>query len=61
MGILGSIALGVFTYGGLLWMASRGNSEQEGKAIKTLLWGGLGVGVILASYSIVTFILDVFK
>jgi hypothetical protein len=60
MGIMGSIALGMFIYGGLLWMTARGNSEQEGKALKTLLWGGLGVGVILASYSLVTFLFEVF-
>ncbi len=61
LSILGSVALVIFIYGGLLWMTAMGNAEQSKKAFSTLLWGILGVIVILASYGIVDFVLHSFK
>ncbi len=42
-------------------MTAMGNAEQSKKAFSTLLWGALGVIVILASYGIVDFVLHSFK
>ena len=61
MGVLGSIALVIFLYGGILWMTSMGNGEQSKKAISTIVWGALGVFVIFASYTIITFVLEAFR
>lgn len=58
LGILGSIALVIFLYGGIMWMTSMGSADKIQKALSTLLWGALGVIVILASYSIVSFVLE---
>ncbi|KKS52687.1 MAG: hypothetical protein UV18_C0005G0121 [Candidatus Magasanikbacteria bacterium GW2011_GWC2_42_27] len=58
--LLGSISLLVFIYGGVLWMTAHGKAEQTGKAMATILWGGLGIVVIFASYAIVGFVLQVF-
>lgn len=58
LGILGSIALVIFLYGGITWMTSMGSSEKIQKALSTIVWGALGVIVILASYSIVGFVLE---
>jgi hypothetical protein len=58
--VIGSIALAMFVYGGFLWMTSRGNSEQTGKAVKIMVWSALGVIVILSSYSIVDFLFGTF-
>ncbi len=58
LGILGSIALVIFLYGGITWMTSMGSSEKIQKSLSTIVWGALGVIVILASYSIVGFVLE---
>lgn len=61
MGIIGTIALLVLIYGGLLWMTARGNSGQVEKSQKTLLWGGVGLIVILTAYAIVSFVFQAFS
>ena len=60
IGVIGSIALAMFVYGGFVWMTSRGNSEQVSKAIKTMVWSALGIVVILTSYAIVDFLFSIF-
>jgi len=61
LGVLGSIAILIFIYGGMLWMTSMGNADKAGKALKTIVWGAMGVFVIFASYAVVHFVLDAFK
>lgn len=56
IGVIGTIALLMFVYGGLLWMTSAGNAEKTKKAMDIILWSSLGVIVILASYAIVNFV-----
>lgn len=56
MQVIGTIALLMFVYGGLLWMVSAGNTEKTKKAMDIMLWAGLGVIVILSSYAIVNFV-----
>jgi len=60
LGFIGSIALVMFVFGGLLWMTAMGNSEQQKKAMNMILWSSLGVLVILSSYVIVSFVLRAF-
>ena|SRR3989338_9959759 len=57
LGLVGSISLVVFIYGGLLWMTSSGNKEQITKGRNTLIWATLGLLVIFSSYTIINFIL----
>ncbi len=59
MGILGSIALGMFVYGGFLIMGGGGNAENIGKGTQIVIWSALGVVVIFASYTLVQFVLDI--
>jgi len=61
LGVLGSVAIAIFIYGGFMWMISMGNSEQADKGLKTIVWGAMGVFVIFASYAVVQFILNAFK
>lgn len=61
IGIIGSIALVMFIYGGLLWMTGRGNAEKTKSALQTMLWAALGVIVILGSYGLVDFVLEAFR
>ena len=56
VGLIGSITLALFAYAGVLWMLSGGNAEQATKARNILIWATLGLFVILASYTIVSFI-----
>jgi len=61
MGLIGSIALVMFVYGGVLWMTAMGNSEREKKGREVIVWSGLGVVVILISYIIVDFVFEAFR
>ncbi|MBP9695289.1 MAG: hypothetical protein KBD73_02710 [Candidatus Magasanikbacteria bacterium] len=62
VGIIGTIALVIFVYAGLVWMTSRGDSSKAESSRSMLLWASLGVVVILSSYAIVDFIFGtVFK
>lgn len=58
MGVMGTIALAVLVYAGVLWMTAAGNSDRERKALDIMFWGALGVLVILSSYTIVQFIVE---
>ncbi|MFA7286657.1 MAG: pilin [Patescibacteria group bacterium] len=58
LGIVGSIALIIFVYGGLLWTTSAGNAEQVKKGTDTLLWAAIGLTVIFTSYTLVSFLLE---
>ena len=55
IGIVGSLALLMFVYGGLLWMTSMGNQEKVDQGRKILIWATAGLVVIFSSYVLVSF------
>ncbi|MDO8622326.1 MAG: hypothetical protein Q7R80_03795, partial [bacterium] len=57
-GILGSVALLMFIYGGFVWLTSGGNPEKITTGKNTMVWAVLGIAIIFASYAIVTFVID---
>lgn len=57
LGIVGSLALLMFIYGGLLWMTSAGNDEKVKQGKDVLIWATLGLLIIFASYALVNFII----
>ncbi len=57
MGILGSLALVMFIYGGATWMLSRGNPEDVKKGQSIIIWATLGIAVIFTSYALVRFVI----
>ena len=57
LGIVGSLALVIFIFGGVTWMTSGGNEEKIKKGKQMILWAALGLAVIFASYAAVRFIL----
>ncbi len=57
MGIVGSLALAMFIYGGFTWMTAAGNSERVSKGKDILIWATLGLVAIFASYSIIKFLI----
>lgn len=57
LGIVGSLALVIFIFGGIMWMTSGGNPEKIKKAQGTLVWSILGMMVIFLSYVIVSMVI----
>lgn len=57
LGIVGSLALAVFIYGGFTWVISAGNDDKIKKGKDMIIWATFGLLVIFASYSLVTFII----
>jgi len=61
LSVMGSVALIMFIYGGILYMTAGGNQNTEHKALLTLAWTGIGIVVILSSYLLVQFVFEAFK
>ncbi|MBU0731721.1 pilin [Patescibacteria group bacterium] len=58
--LLGSAALLVFIYGGIMLITSAGNEEKVKKARSTLVWAILGLVIILVSYGVMSFVFGLF-
>jgi len=61
MGIMGSIALAMIVYGGVLWMTAGGNAEKGAKAMQIFIWSSLGIVLIFASYAVVDIVFEAFR
>lgn len=57
LGIIGSIALVIFLYGGIQWMIAFGEESKMKKAKDTMVWAGLGLVIIFGSYVLVQMLL----
>lgn len=57
LGIVGSLALLMFIYGGFMWMLSGGNEKMIEKGKTTLMWAALGLVLIFTSYALVNFVI----
>lgn len=60
LGIIGTISLVMFIYGGLLMLTSAGAAEKIKKGQQTLVWASLGILVVFASYAILKFVFSAF-
>ena len=58
LGVVGSIALLMFVYGGLMWMTAAGNEERVKKGGSILTWAAIGLIVIFSAYAIVDLIIN---
>jgi hypothetical protein len=56
-GIIGSLALLMFVYGGILMIISAGSSEKVTKARGVLVGAVIGLAIFFASYLLIGFIL----
>lgn len=61
LGLVGSLALAMFIYGGFLWMMSGGNNEMVQKGKTVLIWSTIGLVIIFSSYALVKFVLESLK
>ncbi len=59
LGIVGSLSLVMFIYGGFLWMTSGGNEDSVKKGKQTILWAVMGITLIFTSYAILSFVLNI--
>lgn len=57
MGVVGSLALLMFVYGGLLWMTSGGSQDRVKKGKDIILWSSIGMAVIFGAYALTKFII----
>ena len=57
LGIIGSIALLMFVYGGFLMLISQGDAAKVKKGKDALVWAAAGLVVIFGSYIFVSYIL----
>ncbi len=57
MSFLGLIAVAIILYGGFKWMTAAGNDEKVDEAKKLIGAGIVGLIIIVAAYSIVTFVI----
>ncbi|MBI2436868.1 MAG: hypothetical protein HYV41_03970 [Candidatus Magasanikbacteria bacterium] len=57
-GIMGSLALLVFVYGGFMWLTAAGNPEHVKKGTQAMIWAVIGIIVVFSSYAIITLVLN---
>jgi len=61
LGVVGSLALLMFVYGGLTWMTSSGSQEKIKKGRDIIVWSIIGLAIIFASYGLVRILLNTVK
>lgn len=57
LGIIGTIALIIFIYSGIMWMTSGGNDTVIKKAEGSMIWAAIGLFAIFVSYAIITYLI----
>jgi|GEM_PF-6570387 len=57
MGILGSITLVVFVYGGFMFLTAAGNDEKVKKGTSAMLYAAIGLFIIFGAYVILNMVL----
>jgi len=58
LGIVGSLALIMFIYGGFMFLISAGSSEKISQARKIIVAAVIGLLIVFASYLIIKFVLQ---
>lgn len=58
-GLIGSIALAMFVYGGIMWMTAGGSEDKVKKARNTFLWATLGLIAVFMSYAVISYVISV--
>lgn len=57
LGVVGSIALAIFVYGGFTWMISGGNAEMVQRGKLTFFYATIGLIIIFSAYAITKFVM----
>ena len=56
LGIVGSLALLAFIYGGILFLISSGSNEKVAKAKQVIIGAVIGLAIVFTSYIIIGFV-----
>ena len=56
LGLVGSLALLFFIYGGIVFLISGGNSEKVEQGKKILIGAAIGLVIVFASYTLIQFV-----
>lgn len=56
LGVMGSVALGLFVYGGFMWVTAAGNSSRVESGKNILVGTVVGIVIVLAAYTGVKFL-----
>jgi len=59
--IIGSIALAMFVYGGVMVMTAAGNDERQKKGTEILVWSALGVIMVLSAYAFTDLVFEILR
>jgi hypothetical protein len=57
LGVIGSLALVMFIYGGITWMLSGGSLFKIIRGKRILIWATLGLMIIFSAYALVRFVI----
>ncbi len=57
LGLVGSLALAVFIFGGFTWVISAGSEEKIKKGKDMVMWAALGLMLIFTSYALINIVL----
>lgn len=58
LGVVGSLALLMFVYGGLTWMTSSGNAEKVKKGRDIIIWSAIGLAIIFSAYGLTRVLIE---
>lgn len=58
MGIVGSLSLLMFIYGGFVWLTSAGSSDKVTKGKSIIIGAVIGLVIVFTSYMIIGFVLE---
>ncbi len=58
LSIVGSLALLMFIYGGVLWMTAQGNGDDVKKGKNVIVWSVAGLVVIFSAYVVLKYVLS---
>jgi hypothetical protein len=58
LGVVGSLALLMFVYGGLVWMTSSGSAEKVKQGREIIVWSAIGLAIIFAAYGLVRILIQ---
>lgn len=58
LGLVGTISLLLFVYGGFIWMTSAGASDKVKKGRDIIVWAVIGMAVVFSSYMAVKFVIQ---
>jgi fumarate reductase subunit D len=58
LGLIGSVSLLMFIYGGLTWMTSAGAADKIKKGRDIIVWSVIGLAIVFTAYIMVKFVIQ---